>query len=217
MSSTPKVTAMQVIPVAGYDSMLLNLSGAHSPFFTRNIVIIKDNAGHTGVGEIPGGEKIRQTLEDASSLVIGKTVGEYKNILSLVRSTFADRDASGRGTQTFDLRTTIHVVTGIEAALLDLLGQHLEVNVASLLGDGQQRDRVEMLGYLFYIGDRRKTSLAYQSQESDPCDWYRLRHEEALTPETVVRLAEAAYEKYGFNDFKLKGGVLRGGAIVTGS
>ncbi|MGK3144228.1 glucarate dehydratase [Pantoea sp. C2G6] len=211
MSSTPKVTAMQVIPVAGYDSMLLNLSGAHSPFFTRNIVIIKDNAGHTGVGEIPGGEKIRQTLEDAASLVTGKTIGEYKNILSLVRSTFADRDAGGRGTQTFDLRTTIHVVTGIEAALLDLLGQHLGVNVASLLGDGQQRDRVEMLGYLFYIGDRNKTSLPYQQQQSDPCDWYRLRHEEALTPDAVVRLAEAAYEKYGFNDFKLKGGVLRGG------
>ena len=211
MSSTPKVTAMQVIPVAGYDSMLLNLSGAHSPFFTRNIVIIKDNAGHTGVGEIPGGEKIRQTLEDAASLVVGKTLGEYKNTLSLVRTTFADRDAAGRGNQTFDLRTTIHVVTGIEAALLDLLGQHLGVNVASLLGDGQQRDRVEMLGYLFYIGDRRKTALPYQSQPDDPCDWYHLRHEEALTPEAVVRLAEAAYEKYGFNDFKLKGGVLRGG------
>ena len=211
MSQTPKIIAMQVIPVAGHDSMLLNLSGAHAPFFTRNIVIIKDNAGHTGVGEIPGGEKIRQTLEDAAALVIEKTVGEYKNILNLVRSTFADRDAGGRGSQTFDLRTTIHVVTGIEAALLDLLGQHLGVNVASLLGDGQQRDRVEMLGYLFYIGDRRKTSLAYQSQESDPCDWYRLRHEEALTPDAVVRLEGAAYEKYGFNDFKLKGGVLRGG------
>ena len=211
MSQTPKIIAMQVIPVAGHDSMLLNLSGAHAPFFTRNIVIIKDNAGHTGVGEIPGGEKIRQTLEDAAALVIEKTVGEYKNILNLVRSTFADRDAGGRGSQTFGLRTTIHVVTGIEAALLDLLGQHLGVNVASLLGDGQQRDRVEMLGYLFYIGDRRKTSLAYQSQESDPCDWYRLRHEEALTPDAVVRLAEAAYEKYGFNDFKLTGGVLRGG------
>ncbi|MGJ0192061.1 glucarate dehydratase [Pantoea sp. RRHST58] len=211
MSSTPKVTAMQVIPVAGYDSMLLNLSGAHAPFFTRNIVIIKDNAGHTGVGEIPGGEKIRQTLEDAAALVIGKTVGEYKNVLSLVRSTFADRDSSGRGSQTFDLRTTIHVVTGIEAALLDLLGQHLQVNVATLLGDGQQRDRVEMLGYLFYVGDRKKTALPYQSQEDEACDWYRLRHEEALTPDAVVRLAEAAYDKYGFNDFKLKGGVLRGG------
>ena len=209
-TNTPKITDMQVIPVAGYDSMLLNLSGAHAPFFTRNIVIIKDNAGHTGVGEIPGGEKIRQTLEDAARLVIGKTVGEYKNLLTLVRTTFADRDAAGRGNQTFDLRTTIHVVTGIEAALLDLLGQHLQVNVASLLGEGQQRDSVEMLGYLFYIGDRTKTSLAYQNQRDDKCDWYRLRHEEALNSDAVVRLAEAAYEKYGFNDFKLKGGVLRG-------
>jgi len=209
-NATPKITAMQVIPVAGYDSMLLNLSGAHAPFFTRNIVIIKDNAGHTGVGEIPGGEKIRQTLEEAAALIVGHTLGEYKNLLNLVRTTFADRDAAGRGTQTFDLRTTIHVVTGIEAALLDLLGQFLGVNVASLLGEGQQRDRVEMLGYLFYVGDRRKTSLPYQSEPSARCDWYRLRHEEALTPETVVRLAEAAWEKYGFNDFKLKGGVLAG-------
>ena len=111
-----------------------------------------------------------------------------------MRTTFADRDAGGRGTQTFDLRTTIHVVTGIEAALLDLLGQFLGVNVASLLGEGQQRNQVEMLGYLFYVGDRRKTSLPYQSEPDARCDWYRLRHEEALTPETVVRPAEAAYE-----------------------
>ncbi|MEI7374673.1 glucarate dehydratase [Dickeya chrysanthemi] len=209
-SSTPVITSMQVIPVAGHDSMLLNLSGAHAPYFTRNIVIINDNAGHTGVGEIPGGEKIRQTLEDAAALVVGKTLGEYKNVMRAVRNQFADRDASGRGLQTFDLRTTIHVVTGIEAAMLDLLGQFLNVPVAALLGDGQQRDAVEMLGYLFYIGDRNKTDLPYQSQPNETCDWYRLRHEEALTPETVVRLAEAAYEKYGFNDFKLKGGVLAG-------
>lgn len=31
-----------------------------------------------------------------------------------------------------------------------------------------------------------------------------------MTPDAVVRPAEAAYEKYGFNDFKLKGGVLAG-------
>ena len=208
--SAPKIVSMQVIPVAGHDSMLLNLSGAHAPFFTRNILILKDSSGNTGVGEVPGGEKIRQTLEDSSLLVVGKTLGEYKNVMTAVREKFADRDASGRGLQTFDLRTTIHVVTAIEAAMLDLLGKHLGVTVASLLGDGQQRDEVEMLGYLFYIGDRNKTSLGYQSQPDDACDWYRLRHEEALTPASVVRLAEAAYEKYGFNDFKLKGGVLAG-------
>ena len=64
--------------VAGRDSMLMNLSGAHAPFFTRNIVVIKRQLGHTGVGEIPGGEKIRKTLEDAIPLVVGKTLGEYK-------------------------------------------------------------------------------------------------------------------------------------------
>ncbi|WP_413738231.1 glucarate dehydratase [Sodalis sp. RH21] len=209
-TSQPTVTSMKIIPVAGHDSMLLNLSGAHAPFFTRNIVILTDNCGHTGVGEIPGGEKIRQTLEDAKPLVVGKTLGEYKNILNQVRHQFADRDAGGRGLQTFDLRTTIHVVTGIEAGLLDLLGQFLNVTVASLLGDGQQRDAVEMLGYLFYVGDRAKTDLPYQSQPGDPCDWYRLRHEEALNADAIIRLGEAAYEKYGFNDFKLKGGVLCG-------
>lgn len=209
-SATPIITEMLVIPVAGFDSMLLNLSGAHGPLFTRNVVIIKDNAGHTGVGEVPGGEKIRQTLEDARSLVVGKPIGTYNNILNEVKTHFADRDAEGRGLQTFDLRTTIHVITALEAPLLDLLGQFLEVPVAALLGTGQQRDEVEMLGYLFYIGDRNKTDLPYLSELDTKDDWLRLRHEEALTTEAVVRLAEAAYERYGFKDFKLKGGVLPG-------
>ena len=160
-ASAPVITEMLVIPVAGYDSMLLNLSGAHGAFFTRNIVILTDNSGRTGVGEIPGGERIRQTLEDAKALVIGQSIGNYNNILNTVRRQFADRDSGGRGLQTFDLRITIHAVTGLEAALLDLLGQFLEVPVAALLGEGQQRDKVEMLGYLFYIGDRRKTDLPY--------------------------------------------------------
>ena len=131
-------------------------------------------------------------------------------ILNKVRKQFAVRDADGRGAQTFDLRTTIHVVTAIEAALLDLLGKFLDVPVAELLGEGQQRDSVEMLGYLFYLGDRNKTDLPYLSDLNAEDDWFRLRHEEALTPESIVALAEAAYERYGFNDFKLKGGVLSG-------
>jgi glucarate dehydratase len=68
-----------------------------------------------------------------------------------------------------------------------------------------------MLGYLFYIGDRKATGLPYADTPVDaPDDWLRLRNEAALTPEAVVRLAEAAYQRYGFNDFKLKGGVFRG-------
>ena len=208
----PLVTEMRVIPVAGRDSMLLNLSGAHGAHFTRNIVIIRDNAGNTGVGEVPGGERIRQTLEDACPLVIGQSIGAYQSILNKLRETFAERDAGGRGLQTFDLRVTIHAVTAVESALLDLLGQFLDLPVAALLGEGMQRDAVKMLGYLFYVGDRNKTSLDYRGEPDADNAWFRLRNEEALTPESVVRLAEAAQARYGFNDFKLKGGVLAGDA-----
>ena len=190
--------------------MLLNLSGAHGPYFTRNILILTDSAGNTGVGEVPGGEKIRQTLEDAAALVVGQSLGNMQAMLRKVQNQFADRDSGGRGQQTFDLRTTIHAVTAIESALLDLLGQHLGVPVAALLGEGQQRDAVEMLGYLFYVGDRTKTDLPYNSEPDASDNWSRVRHEVALTPETIVRQAEAAHERYGFNDFKLKGGVLPG-------
>lgn len=207
----PVVIAMQVIPVAGEDSMLLNLSGAHGPLFTRNVVILKDNAGHIGAGEVPGGESIRQTLEDAKPLVIGQSVASFNATLNAIRDRFADRDAGGRGLQTFDLRVMIHAVTAVEAALLDLLGKHLDVPVAALLGEGQKRSSVQFLGYLFYIADRKRTKLAYRSAVDDKDGWFRLRNEEALTPESIVRLAEAAHDKYGFSDFKLKGGVLPGG------
>ena len=213
-SSTPVITALRAIPVAGRDGMLLNLSGAHAPFFTRNLLLLTDSAGRTGVGEVPGGEKIRQTLEDAAPLVVGQPIGAHAGLLQRIQQTFADRDSGGRGLQTFDLRTTIHAVTAIESALLDLMGQHLGVPVAALLGEGQQRDAVEMLGYLFFVGDRTKTDLPYHQEPGADNDWFRLRHDAAMTPGAVVKLAEAARERYGFNDFKLKGGVLSGDAEV---
>ena len=209
---TPVVTQMRVIPVAGRDGMLLNLSGAHGPFFTRNLVILTDSAGRTGVGEVPGGEKIRSTLEAARGLIEGGAIGDWNRLLNRLRERFAGLDQGGRGNQTFDLRVAIHAVTAVESALLDLLGQFLGVPVAALLGDGQQRDQVQVLGYLFYLGDRRKTDLPYASEPDADNDWQRLRHEETLTPEAMVRLAEAAQARYGFEDFKLKGGVLSGPA-----
>jgi glucarate dehydratase len=201
---------MRVIPVAGHDDMLLNLSGAHAPFFTRNIVLLTDSAGNTGAGEVPGGEKIRRVLEESQSLVVGRPLSTYNAILNDVRVRYADRDSEGRGMQTFDLRTTVHAVTAIESALLDLLGQFFGLPVAALLGEGQQRTSVDVLGYLFFVGDRRRTNLPYRSEPDAEDPWLRLRHEEALSTDAILRLAEAAQIRYGFTDFKLKGGVLAG-------
>lgn len=206
----PRVTAMRVVPVAGEDSMLLNLSGAHAPWFTRNLVILTDDAGNTGVGETPGGEKIRTVLENARALVIGQEIGAADAILRAVEQRFAAWDAGGRGLQSFDQRVTIHAMTAVESALLDLEGQFRGVSVAALLGEGMQRTSVPALGYLFFVGDSRRTGLNYRRAMAGEDAWLRVRDEEALTPEAIVRQAEAAQARYGFKDFKLKGGVLRG-------
>jgi glucarate dehydratase len=211
---TPTIARVEVVPVAGHDSMLLNLSGAHAPFFTRNIAIVTDSEGREGLGEVPGGEAIRSTIADAAELLMGQPVVRYRSLLRTVAAQFAGRDVEGRGLQTFDLRTTVHAVTALESALLDLAGQAQGVPVAELLGDGQQRAEVPMLGYLFYVGDPDSTDLPYLREADGADSWERVRREEAMSPEAIVRLAEAAHERYGFRDFKLKGGVLAGAEEV---
>ncbi|WP_438387575.1 enolase C-terminal domain-like protein [Actinopolyspora saharensis] len=207
----PVVTGMRVIPVAGQDSMLLNLSGAHGPIFTRNLVVLESSTGDLGVGEVPGGEEIRATLEESRGAVLNTPVANYNSALRRVRSSFGHRDAAGRGAQTFDSRIAVHVLSALEAALLDLLGRHLGVPVAELLAEGVQRERVPALGYLFFVGDPSGTGLEYRRSADEPADgddWMWLRRQEALTADGVLRLAEAAKQRYGFRDFKLKGGVL---------
>ncbi|WP_417651443.1 enolase C-terminal domain-like protein [Klebsiella pneumoniae] len=208
--SSPIITEMKVIPVAGHDSMLLNIGGAHNAWFTRNIVVLTDNAGHTGVGEAPGGEVIYQTLLAAIPQVVGQEVARLNRVVQQVHkgNQAADFDTFGKGAWTFELK--VNAVAALEAALLDLLGQVLNVPVCELLGPGKQRDAVTVLGYLFYIGDRQKTDLGYLDHTPGDHEWYRLRHQQALSSEAIVRLAEAAQDRYGFKDFKLKGGVLAG-------
>lgn len=206
-----RIKKMEVYPVAGKDCMELNLSGAHAPYFTRNVVVLYDENGEMGVGEVPGGQKITKALEECISIVEGTRVEEYKSTLLKVKKHLDSKgEEDVRGNQTFDLRTGVHVITAIEAPCLDLLGKQLGVPVCELLGEGQQRDKVRMLSYLFFVGDRNKTDLPYDEELDSDCDWYRLRHEEALTADKIVEMAKATQKKYGFTDFKLKGGVLPG-------
>lgn len=208
--AAPTITSMQVIPVAGYDSMLLNVGGAHSPYFTRNIVILKDNAGHIGAGEAPGGETIFKALSEAIPHVEGKPISILNRIVNDMHAGYldADYDTFGKGAWTFELR--VNAVAALEAALLDLMGQFLNVPVAELLGAGKQRDEVTVLGYLFYIGDDKITDLPYQAPVTKGHEWYRIRRQVAMSTEAVINLAAAAKDLYGFKDFKLKGGVFEG-------
>ncbi len=215
--SVPVITEMQVIPVAGYDSMLMTLSGAHAPCFTRNLVILTDSAGHTGIGEIHGGDYTHDSLVAMAPLVEGMPISRSREVLQKIHKA-VDPHAreAGEGIQTLDMAKLKYVVRSewaIECAMLDLLGQHLGVPICQLLGEGKQRDEVEVLGYLFYVSDKAKTPAGkrqYLDESASPDPWFRLRREEILTPARIVEEAEAVQQKYGFRNFKLKGGVLRG-------
>ena len=208
--SVPIITSMQVIPVAGYDSMLMNIGGAHGPYFTRNIVILTDSAGHVGVGEAPGGSTIENALKEACAHVEGRPISILNRIVNDMHQGYldSDYDTFGKGAWTFELR--VNAVAALESALLDLMGQFLNVPVAELLGGGKQRDEVTVLGYLFYIGDDKKTDLPYDQPLKNGHEWYNIRRREAMTVQSVIELAEVAKDRYGFKDFKMKGGVLAG-------
>ena len=208
--SVPIITSMQVIPVAGYDSMLMNIGGAHGPYFTRNIVILTDSAGHVGVGEAPGGSTIENALKEACAHVEGRPISILNRIVNDMHQGYldSDYDTFGKGAWTFELR--VNAVAALESALLDLMGQFLNVPVAELLGGGKQRNEVTVLGYLFYIGDDKKTDLPYDQPLKNGHEWYNIRRREAMTVQSVIELAEVAKDRYGFKDFKMKGGVLAG-------
>lgn len=212
MMKTPIVTDMKVIPVAGYDSMLLSLSGCHAPYYTRNLVILKDNSGNTGVGEVHGGLAIKQSLEASIPFVVGRPIGEYRQIIGNLAGVH-NKTANAESLQNLDLsklKDIVHGETAIEAALLDLMGKFLGCPACDLLGDGRQRSDVTILGYLFYIEDTKKTDLPYIDESSSSNPWYRIRRKPHMTPASIVEEAEALHEVYGFENFKLKGGVLRG-------
>ena len=145
--------------------MLLNLSGAHGPFFTRNLLILTDSAGRTGVGEVPGGEKIRQTLEDARELVVGQPIGAAPAAAAggaAAASPTATAAAAACRPSTCARRSTPSPRSSRRCSTCS--ASTSSVPVAALLGEGQQRDAVEMLGYLFYVGDRAQDRPALRQR-----------------------------------------------------
>ena len=186
----PKITEMRVVPVAGHDSMLLNLSGAHAPFFTRNIVILEDNAGHIGVGEVPGGEK--HPADPGGARAAGRRASPsatYNNDpRAAVRTQL--RRPRRRRPRPADLRPAHHHPRRHRrrvGAARSARPVSSACRSPRCSATGSSATRCKMLGYLFYVGDRRKTDLPYSSEPRAPDDdWFRLRHEEALTPEAIV-------------------------------
>lgn len=208
--NSPKIVKYDVFPVAGYDSMTMTLSGAHSPFFTRNIVIMEDDEGNKGIGEIHGGEDIKKSLISYKNQILGSHIVNYREVLRIIKNNRLIKKSDG--IQYLDISKLSHVVediTAVESAFLDLLGKYYNLPVCSLLGEGRQRDVIPTLGYMFFVSDLEKTDLPYLREDSDD-EWFSIRRNKMLDSSSIVNQARILQKKYGFKNFKLKGGVLEG-------
>ena len=189
-ASTPSLTGLRVVPVAGRDSMLLNLSGAHGPFFTRNLLILPTRRTASSSCRA----RAYQNAPDALELVVGSRSARTR--AAAYCREVRRRDSGGRGqhTSTCD---DIHAVTSIESAARLLATPRCAV---AALSAGHIATS-QMLA-TFSTWAQGKTDFPTPATPTRR-HWLRLRHEEALTP--VCFACEAAHALYGFNDFKLKG------------
>lgn len=209
----PAIKTIEAHLIALRDSPLLNLSGLHATHFLRTIFILNFDNGLTGIAEVPGDQRIVELLtsKNLSAMITGMklTLENYCHVREALKSRYADLDQGGRGDQTFDTRVLVHVLAALEAAWLDALGKHEGVGVSAILGERfgvKPRNFAEVNGYLFFVADTTATDLDYQA-ESKCSGWETIRHTPAVDADGVIRHAKAAYERYGFRYWKLKGGV----------
>lgn len=187
------ITEVKITPIALPDPPILAASGCHGPYFLRNIIEIKTDAGITGIGETRGGERKLKGLREAAKLVVGKNVFAYRAFQKAVS------------------KIDNAVYAGFELACLDAAGKATGKRLCELLG-GPVREEVEFAAYLFYrfpadhklvLTDRRLVDDRGQGDKALD-QWGDVR-----TPEAMAEMAEGFRKKWGFRVFKLKAGVLK--------
>lgn len=200
-----KITDIHNTQIAVGDPPLLNAAGLHAPYALRIIVEVTTDDGIIGLSEIPGSEKIYNSLEELKSHLIGQDVFQLHTIKNLIQDKFGKRE-DPRGVAPWDQRLLVHLFSAVEVACLDCMGKKLDRPVVDLLG-GRSRDKVPFSAYLFYKYKGAGGELGFDT-DSSASGWLKGRQEEAITPEQIVSQAKAMCDAFGFQSIKLKGGAL---------
>jgi len=197
------ITDIQSTQIAIGDPPLLNAAGLHAPYALRIIVEVVTDSGIVGLSEIPGSEKIYNSLEALKTHLIGQDVFQLHAIKNLIHEKFGEQD-DRRGVAPWDQRLIVHLFSAIEVACLDCIGKKLDRPVVDLLG-GKSRDKVPFAAYLFYKYEGAGGELGFGT-DAGAMGWLKARQEEAVNPEQIVNQAQAMCDEFGFQSIKLKGG-----------
>lgn len=200
-----RIAALQVTPIALGDPPLLNAAGMHAPWVLRTVVELVADNGLTGLAEVPGSAAVNAWLEAAGEVAVGRDPFDWHGLRAALRARFGADRQDVRGDKPWDQRTLVQVESALDVACLDLVGRHVGVPVATLLG-GVVRERVPYAAYLFY---KHEGAGGERGFGTDPgaTGWAAARQAAALDAEGVVAQARAMVAEFGFTSIKLKGGV----------
>ncbi|MFD5226105.1 enolase C-terminal domain-like protein [Microbacterium sp. NPDC058342] len=185
--SVPRIVGIHATPIALEDPPLLNAWGVHEPEALRIVVELLADDGSTGLGECQGGSIALQRLLHVAPLATGLRIDDAAGLERIVRNAF-----HGQGE-----RAILTVLAPLETAALDAEGRYRGIPCTELLG-GRRRDRVGFAGYLFYKWPGHPDASGILRDD----EWG-----EAADAEGVVRQARELQRRYGFESWKLKGGV----------
>jgi glucarate dehydratase len=198
-----KISSMKLHSIAIADPPLRSSYGLHAPWALRTILELATDDGITGISETYGGDGPHAALEAVRGRVVGmdpfQLAGLYQSLDSEASS--APGVPGGR-TQTWlvpgenPLDSQNRTFAAIEIACLDIVGKAVGKPVCDVIG-GRVRDRVPFSAYLFY----KHAGGGGEGQ-------YKDKYGEVLTASAAVRECRQMIQEYGFQEVKLKAGVL---------
>jgi glucarate dehydratase len=200
-----KIKEMIVTPIALSDPPLLNIEGMHAPYALRTIVELVTEDNISGVGEVPGGERVTTALNRSKHIVIGSDPFHWNRICDELQKKLRPERDDPASLRTWKGSTLPYVCSAIEVALWDIIGKVVNRPVCDLMG-GAVRERVAFAAYIFF---KQKGAGGRYGLDENPAasGWEAARQGAALDEDGIVAMARAMVHEYGFKSIKLKGGV----------
>jgi glucarate dehydratase len=201
-ASAFRIADVRVHSIAIPDPPLRSSYGLHAPYALRTIVELESADGAIGVAETHGGESTAQGLRALAAKIVGSDPYRLLGQVGMdpdsgTSGSLLDRSQTYLvpGENPFD--QTARLNSAIEIACLDLIGKTVGRPVCDLLG--RARDEANFSAYAFY---------KHRGGGGEGSDVRPDTYGEALMPEDLVKQVRQMIAAYGFEEVKLKAGVL---------
>lgn len=190
-----RIADIKITPIAIPDVPLANTKGVHPSVFLRAIIEVTTDTGLIGLSETYGAKRTLTGLQTVAPTLEGLDPYDLRNLRQRVEDALPEGGGVNAPTALADHKVVDVVYSAFEIALLDIRGKEVNRPLYDLLG-GAVRKTIPFGGYLFFKFAKQDLTFGPDIMG------------EVMTPDALVAQAKEFAAQYGFQSWKLKGGVL---------